>query len=56
MGKEKATEILKKHFKALYGYAGKEWTVNDDRDVEQLIDELEELIKEKTSEAINEQK
>ena len=47
MGKEKATEILKKHFKALYGYAGKEWTSEDDKSIEQLVDELEEIIEEK---------
>lgn len=53
MGKEKATEILKDHFKALYGYAGKEWTLDDDKSLEQLVNELEEIIEEKTNEAIN---
>jgi|GEM_PF-5084537 len=56
MGKEKATEILKKHFKALYDYAGMEWTSDDDKDLEQLVNELEEIIEEKTSELIDTQK
>ncbi len=47
MSKEKATDILKKHFKALYDYAGMEWTTNDDKSLEQFMDELEEIIKEK---------
>ena len=49
MGKEKAIKILRKHFKALYDYAGMEWTSNDDEDLEQLVDELEEIIEEKTN-------
>jgi hypothetical protein len=56
MGKEKAIEILKKHFKALYGYAGMEWTLADDESLNQLVDELEEIIEEKTSELIDTQK
>ncbi|MGB9978240.1 hypothetical protein [Methanobacterium sp.] len=49
MGKEKAIEILRKHFKALYDYAGMEWTDGDDEDLEQLVEELEEIIEEKTN-------
>ncbi len=48
MSKEKAIKILQKHFKALYDYAGIEWTPDDDRELEQLIDELEEIIEEKS--------
>ncbi len=49
MGKEKAINILRKHFKALYDYAGMEWTSDDDKDLEQLVDELEEIIDAKTN-------
>ena len=49
MGKEEAIEIIRKHFKALYDYTGIEWTSNDDKDLEQLVDELEEIIEEKTA-------
>ncbi len=48
MSKEKAIKILRKHFKALYDYAGMEWTSDDDKDLEQLVDELEEIIDEKS--------
>lgn len=44
MGKEETTEILKKHFKALYDYVGMEWTSDNNRDIDRLIDELEEII------------
>ena len=50
MGKEEATDILRKHFKALYDYVGIEWTSDKDQDLEQLVDELEEMIEEKTNE------
>ena len=53
MGKEEAIDILRKHFKALYGYTGIEWTSNDDKDLEQLVDELEEIIEEKTNKSIS---
>ena len=53
MSKDKSTEILKKHFKALYGYAGKEWTLEDDKNIEQLVDALEGMIEEKTNELID---
>ena len=49
MGKDEAIDILKKHFKALYDYAGIEWTSDKDKDLEQLVDELEEMIEEKTN-------
>ncbi|MGB9979512.1 hypothetical protein [Methanobacterium sp.] len=52
MGKEEATDILRKHFKDLYDYIGIEWTLDNDKDLELLIDELEELIEEKTNESI----
>ena len=52
MGKEQATDILRKHFKDLYDYIGIEWTSDNDKDLELLIDELEELIEEKTNEAM----
>lgn len=52
MGEDKATEILKNHFKALHGYAGIKWTPDSDNELEQLVDELEELIEEKTNELI----
>ncbi|MCZ3364541.1 MULTISPECIES: hypothetical protein [Methanobacterium] len=48
MGKEKAIKILRKHFKALYDYAGMEWTSDDDKELEQLVDELGEIIEEKS--------
>ncbi len=49
MGKEKTTEILRKHFKSLYDYAGMEWTSDNDRDLEQFVNELEEIIEEKAN-------
>lgn len=53
MGKDKAAEILKSHFKTLYDYAGIEWNPNNDEYVEQFVDGLEEIIEEKTNELIN---
>jgi hypothetical protein len=53
MGKEEAIEILRKHFKALYDYTGIEWTSNDNKYLEQLFDELEEIIEEKTTKSTN---
>lgn len=47
MCKEKAAEILKKHFKALYNYTGLEWTSDSDKDLERLVDGLGEVIDEK---------
>ena len=47
MGKEKATRLLKKHFKALYDYADMEWTSDHDRHLEQLVTGLEEIIENK---------
>jgi hypothetical protein len=53
MGKEEAIDILRKHFKALYDYTGIEWTSDNDNYLEELVDELQELIEEKTNDSIN---
>ncbi len=50
MPQGKTIEILNDRFKALYNYAGIEWNQDDEKNLEQLIDEIEEIIKAKTNE------
>lgn len=45
MSKEKAAELLKDILKPLYFKVDKEWTIEEDNKVSNLINELEEISK-----------